>query len=540
VGLLDFLKKDEYKDGGSAGNQGQLQPVNLGQQPATQSPLLPGSNPAPIPQNQQQSQTVTPQQAQQSVGGQQTQIDQIQPYSPNPVQNGDGFTPIQEQPTGGYMDNFNAPTSNPTQDMGAAPQLQGMTNDNSGEVQVSNQQEETIFGDGDLSDIYSQNFPEPQNIEPTAPGQNLDFQNNNVSSEPVASMPDQPSGDSSNVSGTTDNMATDTQESSNVTVQAGNESANIQNMDSQPEVQQAVQGSTPQFEMPNIDMEAIMSSAKKATEAAGNLNQPQPKKQVESASDIPQAKEIKSEPKEVEVKPEKKEKKEEPKINKVENKEKPKSTRNVFKKIAILGLDGPNTNSLDLEGITQMSKNLLSQKVELILGTDKGHSSKLVSNIQNPKSRISTVSLHPVLTVNGSEKVQTESQTNNFAVIYSNYIEWLRHLMKEARMFILFDGAGLQNHSVLVNLINISQMYGEGGKPIILVGESWKMKVDSLMKAGLFKAEDVENVHILNNTDELQAKLDELNSKYASNSEPQYARVVDRRVEGDEKEFVVY
>lgn len=526
MGLLDFLKKDEYKDVGNS-NQGQLPPVNLGQQPATQSPLIPGSNPAPISQGQPSQQGQANVQMQQ--GGQTTQ--QIQPYSPDLTSNSDGFTPIPEQPVGGYMDNFNPPSSNPTQQgmdsgMGIPTQAdQQPVNNNM--MQEGGSQEETIFGDGDLSDIYSQNFPEPQNIEPTVPGGN---QNSSIASEPMATMPDQPSGDSSNVM-PEESYGTQLPEVQPETVEATSPDNN--QFDSTNPVQEKTE--TPQFQMPNIDMDAIMSSAKQATDS---LNQKQTPKQIESPSDIPQAQEIKpiEEPEIV-----KEEKAEEQKEVKVEKNEKPKSlNRNIFKKIAILGLDGPNINSLDLEGITQMSKELLAQKVEIILGTDKGLSNKLVSNIQNPKSRISTVSLHPVLAETGSEKVKTKSQTNNFAVIYSNYIEWLRHLMKEARMFILFDGAGLQNHSVLVNLINVSKMYGEGGKPLILIGESWKMKLDSLKKTGLFGNDDIANVHILNNTDELKAKVDELNAKYSSNSEPQYARVVDRRVEGDEKEFIVY
>ena len=210
-----------------------------------------------------------------------------------------------------------------------------------------------------------------------------------------------------------------------------------------------------------------------------------------------------------------------------------------FKKIAFLGLDGNQFDTTLSNTIRTLSKQLFKQKVEIILDTISGLATQVVQSNSDMKNKVTHISLKPLLSDNQSTVKSQGGITTT--VVYSNLLEWIRHIVKDSRMFVVVDGGGLDNMALLILLLTISSKYEGQDKPIILLGSGWYTKVDKISELVGRGELNKDNLYFAQNEMEVMDILNNLSNDYNNNNNMlQVPRVVDRRVEGDEMDFIIF
>lgn len=524
------------------------------------------------------------------------------------------------------------------------PTMSGMSNVPQvvNEEQGNDQNEQTIFGDGQLADVYNQNFPDPTNIQPvmSEQAQSMSNQNTEVNNMQIEQTQDMnvqdqsvtqvPHPEISNAQGEDNNMmndvmaqgvtnvrdsgvqnienqvTTDTQDQSTEKapvqdtieflknfkvpeikltgqLMGGNnqedkqqsidqpndviENAQVESMQNQESAQAAVPGveiGTQGEEMQNDDSSQPQDDQQSMQQdvVVGTENNQQQEITDIQAQDTTDSVQIGTDPNsmtsnEEATQPEIEKSnvvvpviETEPISNpivdqsvettapiaeeKIETAPKSNSGKNYFKKIAFLGLEGFNDGNLQ-----NVSLNMLNNGFEIMVDS-KNEASNMVLNASDTKrTKVTGVYLRPLLGKTTDAKENFDG--NNISIVYSNYIEWIKHFAKESRAFVFFNMPNVQSLSAFSLFLEVSKLYGSQSKPIICIGEAWREKVN--MISGMTNGnEQLENmIHIIPSINELEAKLSELNINYSNSvGRDVIDKVVDRRVEGDEKDFMVY
>src|SRR5690606_32417669 len=98
-------------------------------------------------------------------------------------------------------------------------------------------------------------------------------------------------------------------------------------------------------------------------------------------------------------------------------------------------------SSLSAE-MQELISNLADKKPDLITDSKDGVGAEILSQAQQNNLRGTAVYLKPYLSAQ-STKEEDSLGMNNFAIIYSNYLERLKHIAKESRLFIVFSANDL-------------------------------------------------------------------------------------------------
>lgn len=211
----------------------------------------------------------------------------------------------------------------------------------------------------------------------------------------------------------------------------------------------------------------------------------------------------------------------------------------IFKKIAFLGLSGPKFDTNLSNVILNTVKELFKYKIEVLINTTEGLAGQILAANANLKNKISLSAYQPFIS---DSKKFSQSNTNGVTatIVYSNYLEWVKHMVKEARLFILVNGGGTENHIIFLLLTEVAKKYQSQQKPIILLGDGWQdyiAKINSMLEEN---AIDESLFHFASSNSEVIEHIVNLENEYANMDLVKIPRVVDRRVEGDEMDFIIY
>ncbi len=482
------------------------------------------------------------------VGGQNLGDNQNQEMQQNPVQQ----DPMQNSP---QPDPLNAGTG-----------LAGTNNSNGN-------QEETIFGDGDLADIYSNKFPNPNAIEPAPPAGTGSFDADTVNTQQTTTEPSASSETNTPSNNPTQVQAVDLgtgeqaadpvlKENSNTEVTSQDPAQEIpaekveeEKPDNSPPAQTEVVIGGQQTEDTNENMGMVDSETKLEDQASSaTLNQPEvqnneqqlseennsPKDLKQQVSDNQQTQEVNKttpianveEKKKEPVPSEKKEKITTKGNNKSSKQSKKNKTKKFFKKIALLGLENSQH-----EGIDQVAKTLLDKNYDILIDSRKGNGQKV---LLNSEGKVTGVYLKPIIGKT-DEVVEEPVENNSFSILYSNYFEWIRHFAKDSRLFVFLSLEGMSGLALFASLINLNQMYNGMSKPIICVGDEWNEKIKQIISLSSSPIELEQRVHVVSSINDVEGKINEINDQYNSNLDrKRIEKVVDRRVEGDERDFIIF
>ncbi|GAB4285648.1 MAG: hypothetical protein Kow0081_3550 [Candidatus Dojkabacteria bacterium] len=215
--------------------------------------------------------------------------------------------------------------------------------------------------------------------------------------------------------------------------------------------------------------------------------------------------------------------------------------KKIFRKIALIGLAGKAIDQATGEAVKVMTKDLLRNNIDIMIDSRTGYGEHVLQASLAFGKKVTGVYLRPYLSNDFSVASKQLNENDSFSVIYSNYLERLRHFAKDARLFVVFENSGIHNLSSFLVLWSVSKMYLGQHKPLILVGAGWKDKLSKLKEMFSLSENVMQVVSIVNSPRDVLPEIDRLNTRFAKKKDfVKVEKVVDRRVEGDEKDFIVY
>ncbi len=573
MGLLDFISgnKDQDKGQGNGNANPSLQPVN------NQAVAPPSPRPVVNPGQQQGAPAGSIPRENINTSIQNSTVnDYGTDILASGMQTGGQTVPQVPEPIPQYTAPETVPQIDPNTSALNEQTLDTSTGLASNAQNTLNPQDETIFGNGQLPDIYANKFPNATEIEPAPPGeQPVDMMN---SKQQGAAMPPIPEPNqpmvNTGIPGVIDLNANQQQpilkQQSNIelgSTETNPETASEQSVSNSQvqNMQQNVTQETPLSaqEVPPMETEVqigIQGNVQEPEKIEQTLAQPEPMtvepeiSTTDTETEVIQQRQAEPQPVEQpvqtteEVSPEvmpvqepiteqKEEMTVEEKVESVPVKQKKNSKRRVkkyFRKIAFIGLENADSNGLD-----KVTESLLNRNFDLAIDSKIGGGETVLNSSKKINKKITGVYLKPML---GKSSSPVESSENDsFSIIYSNYFEFLKHFAKDSRLFVLFSLNGVETLSIFSTLWFLNTLYEGKGKPIICVGKEWNEKINMIGQAVNMDSESMKLVHVIDNVSMLESKINELNHKYNESLDKTYIeKVVDRRVEGDEKDFIVY
>lgn len=216
------------------------------------------------------------------------------------------------------------------------------------------------------------------------------------------------------------------------------------------------------------------------------------------------------------------------------------SPRRVISKIAFLGLDGGVTDQSTGNALVSVVKDLVKNKFEIVIDSKKGYGEHISQTAASVKAGVKGIFLKPYLSNDFSLPAKQLTESFNTSLVYSNYIERLKSIFSNSDVFVFFETGGLYNISLMTTLWAISKMYLGQNKPMVLVGDGWKKKIEALKELiGLTKS-DVDAVIQISSILDLSEKLSQIENNYQSKTDMMNVeKVIDKRIEGDESDFIV-
>lgn len=213
--------------------------------------------------------------------------------------------------------------------------------------------------------------------------------------------------------------------------------------------------------------------------------------------------------------------------------------QDLFQKIALIGLSGPKIDMNLGNNLKSFVKELYKNNMQLVIDSKDGLGEYVLQAVNEMDKKLMGIYLKPYMSNDFKADSQYLKATPGASVIYSNQIERIRHLIKEGRIFVVFDGGGIYNFSILMNLWATAKMYYGQHKPIILVGEGWEEKIKQLRQITGISPKDEAIVKIVPKVDMLLSQIEQIKKEYNISKDMKVEKVVDRRVEGDERDFVI-
>jgi len=212
-------------------------------------------------------------------------------------------------------------------------------------------------------------------------------------------------------------------------------------------------------------------------------------------------------------------------------------TLNIFKRIAIVGLNNTSINSKLNDKMRELISLLAASLDEIILDSNKGYGNVILEEASKTEVKLTGVYLKPTYS-NFSDESEVGINLKNYtSVIYSNFLERLKFLIKESDMFIVPETSGLNNFSELFTLLSIQYLYYGQNKPVILIGKDW-LNIYKVFKENFKFAEDqLKSINICSTAEEASTLIKQLDIDYSKKQSPNTKKVIDKREENDEKEF---
>lgn len=213
---------------------------------------------------------------------------------------------------------------------------------------------------------------------------------------------------------------------------------------------------------------------------------------------------------------------------------------NVFKNIAIVGLNVQNSDQSVSEKLMELVRLLSTEKTSFILDSGKGYGENLLNKLLERKdTKITGAYLKPFYSDYSDEpkaKINTESYST---AIFSNLDLKLKYLIKSADIFVMPYTSGLSNISLLFALVANSYLYYGQHKPLILLGKEWKTTVESLKSTLNLSDVESEQFVVCDEPSDVLALIRKLDKEYSEKSSVSVNKVIDMRNESDESEYFV-
>jgi hypothetical protein len=211
----------------------------------------------------------------------------------------------------------------------------------------------------------------------------------------------------------------------------------------------------------------------------------------------------------------------------------------VLDKVAFIGLNMTGQNPSLSKKTKALSMALSQMGVEFFIDSNKGYGMDVISGASTNNSKVTGVYLKPFYS-NYSDEAEIETQLNNYSsIIFSNILDRFKHLLKEAKIFIIPETTGLNNISTAMLFASLQFFYFGQHKPVIFFGLAWKNKFDELKKVFNLSDEEMKTMTFCSTNEEAIEAIKKLDSEFSGMPPVKMKQVVDLRDGDNEKEYLM-
>ncbi len=228
---------------------------------------------------------------------------------------------------------------------------------------------------------------------------------------------------------------------------------------------------------------------------------------------------------------------EENKVSEIETMPSSENKFKVFKKIGLLGLNTDNMDTTTSEMLKVFLTLLMKSIDEIVVDSNKGYGSEIGNLVSGSNIKLTGIYLRPFYSSYTDESDAIVSTSNYTAVVYSDFIEKIKHMVKESDIFIMPEVKGINNTSELFALWNIENIYLGHHKPIVLLGSGWEETVNKLKELFGLKDSELQSVSICKTPEEAFNLIIKLDSEYQGKISSNAQKIIDKRDEDSEQGY---
>jgi hypothetical protein len=207
----------------------------------------------------------------------------------------------------------------------------------------------------------------------------------------------------------------------------------------------------------------------------------------------------------------------------------------VLNKIALLGLQNADIQKHEILDLITF---LESFSPTLIFGTNKGLVQEILPILKEKKIKNTGVYLKPFLS-SETDVLEGSEVDTNVNIIHSNPFDKMKQLFREAKIFIAFESSDLNTMMEVFSIWFTATLYKGQEKPLILYGAKWNALLDVLKNNKMIDASSFGSVKVITSLEEFKTYFTNLDNDYANKKRVNLQKVFDRRVEGDEGDFII-
>ncbi len=208
-----------------------------------------------------------------------------------------------------------------------------------------------------------------------------------------------------------------------------------------------------------------------------------------------------------------------------------------FKNFSFIGLNAAQINNELGNKVSSLVGSLAASNVNFIIDSTKGYGKNVVSALMKSESKLTAVFLNPYYSSYTDESEDVIDVKNYVSVVFSNYIDRIKHIIKNSDIYIFPETDGIQNFSEFLLIWSIDFLYTGQHKPIILIGKKWPEIISGLKTTLKFTDEQVELLNVCKDTQEAMSKITQLDDEYKNKKTSTVKRILDMREENDEVDY---
>lgn len=211
----------------------------------------------------------------------------------------------------------------------------------------------------------------------------------------------------------------------------------------------------------------------------------------------------------------------------------------VLDKVAFVSLNVPSINPTLSKKVKTLTEMLGGMNAKFYVDSNKGYGMDVITGASKFNSKVTGVYLKPFYS-NYSDEAEIDTQLNDYtSVIFSNIIERVKFLLREANVFIIPETSGLNNISLALLFSSLQFFYLGQHKPVIFLGLAWKNKMNDLKKAFSLSEDEMSSMFFASTPEEAKTQIRKLDEESSSKPPLKMKKVVDLRDGDDEREYLI-
>jgi hypothetical protein len=202
---------------------------------------------------------------------------------------------------------------------------------------------------------------------------------------------------------------------------------------------------------------------------------------------------------------------------------------NIIKSVGFLGLNTKTFGGLGVE-LRKLSKKLTEIEVNILIDSIKGYGPDIIGGIEElGGNKVTAAFLKPYYSTYSDEAELNSNIKDFITVIYSDGLERTKYFIKDCDAFIIPETSGFINLSTLFTLLSLQYLYFDHRKPVILIGQKWKQKLEQLKSTLGISEEQFKTISFAANYNEAITSLSSLDKELSAKDSKKTVKVIDNR-----------